>query len=246
MGLIPLGVWDAGEVGTSPEVIRNEGRLFYDHPPAEGGRSKKCTSTRSEPLSQTPLKSLLNPARPFPTLAWFPKYPPPFPLHPHFLQASHWPPFSLQPSPGLLGLLVTIKLRLAFLALTKIYWPSPAQPDMPRAWLCRRPGKIKAEARWCAPTSATWAEADLVARGSWSEAMSTAACRRERKLWGLLHIPCPHCPNSGSDHLPQEIVSATEVPKQEGKRLATLLLSAHSLTTHPQACLPGPRLRSGY
>lgn len=29
-------------------------------------------------------------------------------------------------------------------------------------------------------------------------------------------------------------------------RLPTLLLSAYPLATHPQACLPGPRLRSSY
>lgn len=138
------------------------------------------------PLSQISLKSLLYSAL---FSFWHG-------LHtcPLFSASSLPPNVPLAPTlsagiPRAAGLLVTIQLGLAFLAPVKIYWPSPAQPNMPRAWLCHRPRKTKAAAHWGTPTLTMRAEEDLVAKGSCSESMSRDACRNERRFLGLLHIP---------------------------------------------------------
>lgn len=153
-------------MGTSPEVISNGRSSLLTLPGGE--KSKNCVCCIS-PLSQIFLKSLLNPALLFPMQAWLHQSPLPFLC----LQSSHWPPFSLRASPWPPGLLIIIKLGLAFLAPVKIYWPRLAQPDMPRAWLCQRPGKIKAASHGGTPISTTQLPRTGVQRGL-----------SERRLWG--------------------------------------------------------------
>lgn len=104
----------------------------------------------SQPLSQISLKSLLNPTLPFPILPWFPKWPASFPLP---SPSSKLPLAPTLPA-GISGAPGTAHNHQAGPGIpgpAKTYWPSPAQSNMPRAWLCHRPGKINTAARWVHP-----------------------------------------------------------------------------------------------
>ena len=124
-------------------------------------------------------------------------------------------------------------------------WPCPARHAQSLAVPQTREGK----------SSSSLGHTHLnhaVRRPWWLEAAVQNLCPggptgRRGGFGGCFISPIPIAPAAAlSDHLPREIASATEVHKQGGKGLPTLLLSAHSFATHPQACLPGPRLRSGY
>lgn len=81
---------------------------------------------------------------------------------------------------------------------------------------------------------------------------------------GLLHIPCPTAPEGALLTCPKKLsqpsgpwmrgegrISLASFPMfplalNSTQRLSTLFSVPTPLATHPQACLPGPRLRKSY
>lgn len=206
LGLIHLGVWDTGEMRTSPEVISNGSGLRFDHPQGHR-RSKKNTFPVCYPLSQISLKSLLHSTL-FPFWHRLHKCP--------LFSASSLPPnVSLAPTlsagmPQAAGLLVTNHQAGSGIPgpsqdlLIDLALPSPTCPE---------PGYATDQGRQKQQLTGAHPPCQCGQRRTWwLEAAVQNLCPRTpagmRGGFGDYFISlCSHCPSSSSDHLPQETLT---------------------------------------